>query len=111
MPYFFKKTIYKKQIVFTINDSVIKDTTVNSILSCKINSKKIGINMKNVKCINSKKFIKCLIENNFKLYNLNSEVLAYLAIVLKDGFLKSHMSLEDLSENKRELVKRHFLVA
>ena len=67
--------------------------------------------MKNVKNINSKKFISNLVNNNFKLYNIQNEVLVFLAIVLKDGFLKSYMTLEDLYKNKRELVKRHFLVA
>lgn len=108
---FFSEIEGKKEIIFTINSSTINDETVNRIFDLGIISKKIGINMQNVSCIKSGKFIKCLLENKFRLYNLQNDVLVYLAIIMKDGFLKSHMSYEDLSENKRELVKRHFLVA
>ena len=66
---------------------------------------------KNVESVNSPLLIKCLIENKIKLYNLQSELLTYFAIILKNGFLKSYMNFADFSENKRELVKRHFLVA
>ncbi len=108
---FFSKITGKKEIIFTINSSTVTDDTVDRIFDADAVLKKIGINMQHVSCIKSKKFIKCLIENKFRLYNLQNDVLVYLAIVLKDGFLKSHMSCEDLLENKRELVKRHFLVA
>ena len=105
------KTISENRIVFAIDDFKISDETVNGILKYAKIDKIIAIDMKNIKYINSEKFIKCLLKNRFKLFNLQSEVLAFLAIVLKDGLLKSHMSLEDLLLNKRELVKRHFLVA
>jgi hypothetical protein len=67
--------------------------------------------MVNVKTIKSQLFIKCLIENKFKLFNIQSETLAYLSLVLKDCFLKTHLNYQDFSENKREFIKRHFLVA
>ena len=106
---FFQKKVYKDEIIYTINGQIIDDLLVDNILCTK--NKKIGIIMQNVKNINSKKFILNLVNNNFRLYNIRNEVLVFLAIILKDGFLKSYMTLEDLYNNKRELVKRHFLVA
>lgn len=105
------KTIYKKEIVFTVKCTDINDEITESIINGTKSGKKIGINMKHVNCINSRKFIQSLLDGHFRLFNLRNEVLVYLAIILKDGFLKSHMSLEDLYFNKRELIKRHFLVA
>ncbi len=106
----FVETIQNKEIVLIINKKIIDDKFCNKILNKIQNNKKVGLDMKKVQNICSKKFILCLLENKFKLFNLQSEVLAYLAIILKDGFLKSHISYEDFNKNKRELVKRHFVV-
>lgn len=105
------KTIYKNKIVFLINEKIVDDILIRKILSQISSDKKIGIDMKKVETVNSPLLIKCLIENKIKLYNLQSELLTYFAIILKSGFLKSFMNFADFSENKRELVKRHFLVA
>ena len=50
-------------------------------------------------------------KNKIKLFNLQSEVLTYFALILKDGFLKSYINYSDFKDDKRELIKRHFLVA
>ena len=106
-----KKTIYKNKIVFNIEQNFVDDVLVCKIIK-NIDEKKLtGINMQNVSNINSPLLIKYLLENKIKLFNLQSEVLAYLAITLKDGFLKSYINYSDFAENKRELVKRRFLVA
>lgn len=107
----FCKTIYKNKIVFLIDKKNVDDTLVQKIIFQNSTNKKIGLDMKNVESVNSPLLIKCLIENKIKLYNLQSELLTYFAIILKNGFLKSYMNFADFSENKRELVKRHFLVA
>ncbi len=107
----FQKAICKNEIVYIINSNCINDGIIDLIISNSKGSKKIGLDMKNVSCIKSQKFINCLTSNKFKLFNLKSEVLTYLALILKDGFLKSHMNFEDFQNNKRELVKRRFLVA
>ena len=106
----FIETIQKKEIVLIINKKNIDDEFCNEILNKIQNNKKIGLDMKKVQNICSKKFILCLLQNKFKLFNLQSEVLAYLAITIKDGFLKSYINYEDFSKNKRELIKRHFLL-
>ncbi len=67
--------------------------------------------MSRVQSINSPILINQLLANKIKLFNPTSEVLAYLSIILKDGFLKSYINYSDFSENKRELIKRHFLIA
>ncbi len=106
----FIETIQNKEIVFVINKKIIDDDFCNKIIDKIQDGKKIGLNMEKVQNICSKKFISYLIEDKFKLFNLQSEVLAYLAIILKDGFLKSYMNYEDFKKNKRELIKRHFLI-
>ena len=105
------KQIQKKEIVLIVDEISIDDVLVDRILNFSSSFRKIGLDMKNVKTISSEKFISSLLKNKFRLFNLQSEVLAYLAIVLKDGFLKSHINKSDFHENKRELVKRSFLVA
>ena len=105
------KQIQKKEIVLIVDEISIDDVLVDRILNFSSSFRKIGLDMKNVKTISSEKFISSLLKNKFRLFNLQSEVLAYLAIVLKDGFLKSHINKIDFHENKRELVKRSFLVA
>ena len=106
----FQKIYYKNEIIFSFDTEIIEDYMLQEILVDN-NNKKIGIDMKNVKNIKSKLFIKYLLENKFKLFNLQNEVLVYLALILKSGFLKSHMNYKDFSQNKRELVKRRFQVA
>lgn len=107
---FLKKTT-KHEIIFKINNEYLDDFLIKEILSENLASKKVGLDMSNVQNVNSPLLIKCLIENKIKLFNLKSEVLTYFALILKDGFLKSYINYSDFSENKRELVKRHFLVA
>ena len=106
-----QKTICNNKIVFNIDQNFVDDILVQEILEKVEKNKTIGINMQNVQNINSPLFLECLIKNKFKLFNLQSEILAYLAISLKDGFLKSYASYSDFSDNKRELFKRRFLVA
>ena len=105
------KTICKGKIVLIINDNKIDDNLTNKILEFTKKSKKIGLNMKNVKSISSEKFIISLLKNKFKLFNLNSEVLLYLFLIIKKGSLKSFICKKDFIDNKRELIKRSFLVA
>lgn len=107
---FFRKN-YKNETIFVINDEVIDDCCIAEIISEVSLNKKIGIDMKNVKNINSQHFVEYLLLNKIKLFNLKSEVLAYLSLILKDGFLKSYINYSDFSENKRELMRRKFFVA
>ncbi|MBR2068171.1 MAG: hypothetical protein IJ877_00275 [Candidatus Gastranaerophilales bacterium] len=107
----FLRQFAKSEIVFIINDKIIKDSLVKKIISNIKPGYKIGLDMKNVKSLNSALFLKCLNNNVFKLYNLNSELLTYLSIVIKDGKLKSYMDFQDFKENKRELIRRRFLIA
>ena len=107
----YSKINSKKNIIYTINQETIDNELVFKIIKSSNNVKKIGLDMRNVKNVSSSVFIDCLIKNKFKLFNLNSELLTYLAITLKDGYLKTFMSYEDFIENKRELMKRRFLIA
>ncbi len=107
----FFKTIHKKEIVFFINTKIIDDNLINQIISQIQDDKKIGLDMSMVQNIDSPLLIKYLLQNKIKLFNLQSEVLTYLSIILKDGFLKSFINYSDFKENKRELIKRKFLVA
>lgn len=107
----FSKKITKHDVTFIIEDECLDDVLIKKILLENTYSKRIGLDMSNVQNINSPLLIKCLTENKIKLFNLNSEVLTYFALILKDGFLKSYINYSDFSENKREFVKRHFLVA
>ena len=107
----FYKTIYKHEIVFTINEKTINDSLVEKIISETKQNQKIGIDMKNVESVNSQLFTDYLLQNKFRLFNPKSEILVYLAIILKDGFLKSHINYKDFSQNKRELIRRKFIIA
>lgn len=107
----FFRTIYKNEIVFIINQDVVDDILVHEILKNIPKNKKIGLDMKKVQSIDSPVLIKQLLKNKIKLFNPTSEVLAYLSIILKDGFLKSYINYSDFSKDKRELIKRRFLVA
>ena len=107
----FFQTIYKNEIVFLIDAKNIDDFLACQLIAQIPKNKRVGLDMKKVQNVNSKILIEYLLNNKIKLFNLQSEVLAYFALVLKDGFLKSYMNFEDFSEDKRELIKRHFLVA
>ncbi len=107
----FFKTPYKNEVIFIINQKSVDDSLMLEILKTMPNNKKIGIDMTQVQNINSPILIEYLLKNKIKLFNLQSEILTYFALILKDGFLKSYMNHSDFSKNKRELIKRRFLVA
>ncbi len=107
---YFNKTINENGIIFTIENNIIDDKLCELIVSELSLNMKAGIDMRHVNKIKGKKFTKYLLENKYKLFNIKNEVLTYLAIILKDGVLKSFMSKDDFFENKRELIKRKFLV-
>ena len=107
----FFKTIYKNKIVFIINQNTINDSLVHEILKNCPKNKRIGLDISKVQNINSPALINQLLDNKIKLFNPTSEVLAYLSIILKNGFLKTYINYSDFNKNKRELVKRRFLVA
>ncbi len=100
------KLIYKKEIILTILNEVIDDALSLEIIKNIEQNKRVGLDMKRVKTIKSKKFINCLLNNRFSLFNLNNEVMCYLIIILKNGFLKSFLNKHDFLNNKRELIKR-----
>ena len=106
----FEKTIFENEIVFVINQKTIDDNLIKKIISNANSKKRIGLDMTFVQNINSNVLIRCLLENKIKLFNLQSEVLTYFSIIFKDGFLKSYVNFLDFKDNKRELVKRHFVV-
>ena len=107
----FFRTIYKNKIVFIINQDVVDDILMHDILKNSPKNKKIGLDMTQVHSINSPILINQLLNNKIKLFNPTNEVLVYLSIILKDGFLKSYLNYSDFNKNKRELIKRRFLVA
>lgn len=107
----FNQTIYKKEVVFLINENFVDDMLALEIIKNIPSNKKIGLDMSNVQNVDSPILIKYLLENKIKLFNLQSEVLTYFSLILKDGFLKSFINYSDFSQNKRELIKRRFLVA
>lgn len=106
-----KNTEDKIQTVFIINEKIIDDNLACKIISKISTKKRIGLDMTKVESVNSSKLIEYLLNDKIKLFNLQSEVLTYFAIVLKDGFLKSYINYSDFKENKRELVKRRLLIA
>ena len=107
---FFKQFI-NNEIVYIINDDIIKDSLIKNIVEDIKPDCKIGLDMKYVKSLNSFLFIKYLNENKYKLYNLQNDVLTYLSLVIKDGKLKSYMNFKDFKNNKRELIRRRFTIA
>jgi len=106
----FSKTIYKNEIVFIIDEKIVDDSLIKKILKEIKPQQKVGLNMKKVESVNSKYLLKGLIENKFKLFNLKNEIIMYLAIILKDGFLKSYMNIDDFKNNKRELFRRKLYI-
>jgi len=105
------KTINKKEIVFVIDDKKIDDNLACQIIKLIHPKKRVGLDMSKVENIDSPILIEYLLKNKIKLFNLQSEVLAYFALIFKDGFLKSYINYSDFKNNKRELIKRNFLVA
>lgn len=103
------RTICKGKIVLIIENETIDDNITKEILSNIHPTKKIGLDMKGVKTIKSKEFIKNLILCKFYLFNLTSELLCYLSLIIKDGFLKSFINKSDFIFEKRELKRRKFI--
>ena len=106
----FSKTTNKKEVVLVLDKEIIDNELTEKIISYQNPKKRLGVDMSRVKTIKSKSFITHLLENKFKLFNIQSEVLTYLSLVLGGGFLKSYVTQSDFSQNKRELIRRHFLV-
>jgi hypothetical protein len=107
----FFKTIHKNELVFVINEKKVDDILACQIISQIPLKKRVGLDMSQVLDIDSPILIDYLLQNKIKLFNLKSEVLAYLSLILKDGFLKSYINYSDFSQDKRELIKRKFLIA
>lgn len=107
----FFKTNFKNEIVFIINNKIIDDNLACEIINQIPPKKRVGLDLSKVQNIKSQILIKYLLNNKIKLFNPQSEVLAYLALILKDGFLKTYINYFDFKDDKRELIKRHFLVA
>ncbi len=100
----------KNKRIIRIKNKIVDDNLILDILNDK-NCKNAGLDMSNVESINSKLFIESLVKDKFKLFNLNSEMLAYLSLILKDNALKSYVNKFDFIEEKRELIRRKFLIA
>ena len=100
----------KDELIFIINEEVIQDSLIEKVVNQIKPKYKIGLDMKKVKALNSDLFIKYLINNKFKLYNLQNDVITYLSMILKNGNLKSYLNFEDFKNNKRELVRRRFSI-
>jgi len=105
------KTIHKKEIVFVVDEKIVDDFVAHEIISNIKSDKRVGLDMKKVESVQSPVLVEFLLNNKIKLFNLQSEVLTYFALIFKDGFLKSYMNYSDFKNNKRELIKRRFLVA
>lgn len=101
----------RKEIVFVIDEKIIDNALANEILSKLPSNKKVGLDMKKVECISSQILIEYLLNNKIKLFNLQSEVLAYFSLIFKNGNLNSFVNYSDFKENKRELIRRNFLIA
>ena len=106
----FLKQYGESEIVYIIDDEVINDSLIKKIIDDIEPKYKIGIDMSHVKALSSSLFIKYLNDNKYKLYNLQNEVLTYLSLIMKDGKLKSYMNFKDFKNNKRELMRRRFIV-
>lgn len=106
----FSKQFTENEIVFIINDKILNDSLVKKIVKNIKPNFKIGLDMKNVVTLNSALFVKYLNCEKYKLYNLKSEVITYLSLILKNGKLHSYMNFNDFKNNKRELIRRRFIV-
>lgn len=107
----FLKQFTKDEIVFIIDDEIIDNSLVRKIISNIKPNCKIGLDMRNVKALKSSLFIKYLNKEKYSLYNLRNEVMTYLSLIIKNGRLKSFMNYKDFKENKRELIRRRFIIA
>ncbi len=108
---FFKIKKQKNKTIFLINCEIIDQNFMTEIEKHIKPDSKIGLDMKNVKTIKSNKFIEFLLKDKFKLFNLKNEVLIYLFLIMKNGFLKTYLSENDFRFEKREFIKRRFQVA
>ncbi len=106
----FLKQFAKDEIVFVINDEIIDNSLVKKIIENIEPNYKIGLDMKNVKALRSPLFIEYLNKEKYKLYNLRNEIMTYLSLIIKNGRLRSFMNYKDFNENKRELVRRRFII-
>lgn len=102
------KKNYKNAVIFSIKEDIISDKLSLEIIKNIDLSKRTGLDMKYVKSIQSKKFIQFLSNKKFFLFNLTSELLCYLNIILKESKKKTFMNKQDFLENKRELTIRKF---
>lgn len=100
----------KKEAFFCVENKVVDDFVTIELLEKLEQREFLALDMTCVEEIKSSKFIKALLENKFRMVNLQVEVLAYLSLVLKDGFLKTYINKNDLINNKRELLRRRFLI-
>ena len=104
------KTKKRFNTVFQINKPIIDDFLTEKILKETSLSKKIGLDMSLVISIQSKLFIDNVLKDKFKLFNLKTEIILYLSLIIKNGSLKSYMNYNDFSKDKRELFKRYIKV-
>ena len=104
------KTKKRFNTVFHINKPIIDDFLTEKILKETSLSKKIGLDMSLVTSIQSKLFIDNVLKDKFKLFNLKTEIILYLSLIIKNGSLKSYMNYNDFSKDKRELFKRYIKV-
>lgn len=100
----------KNKTIFSINCEIIDENFMTSLYSTVNSFSNIGLDMKKVKTIKSKKFIELLLSNKFKLFNLQNDILTYLLLIMDNGFLKSYLNESDFHLDKREFIKRRFLV-
>ena len=101
----------KENLIFILNSATIDDSYFDAISNNFIRNKNIAFDMKQVRSITSKKFIKALLNKEIKLFNLKNEILVYLSIIIKNGPLNSYLCKKDFKVNKHEFIKRNFLIA
>lgn len=100
----------ENKVTILIKNKTIDDNVVNGILF-EFKDKTLGLDMSYVNTVNSKLFIENILSDKFKLYNTKSEVLSYLSLILKENNLKSYMNKSDFERDKRELIRKKFLIA
>lgn len=100
----------KNKTILSINCEIIDDDVMIKLNDIIDKFSNIGLDMKMVKTIKSKKFIKLLKADRFKLFNLQNQILTYLMLITKNGFLKSYLNEIDFCKDKREFIKRRLLI-
>ena len=90
----------KKEAFFCVENKVIDDFVTIELLEKLEQKEFLALDMACVEEVKSSKFIEALLENKFRMVNLQVEVLAYLSLILKDGFLKTYI-------NKNDLINQH----